>query len=212
MVDSILLQRKSSNCREDEGFFLLNLKSICAEYQQATPIEDVPLRAFCQTGSSLFSLVFNIEMDDLSTEEENTLVYIAGYMARKLHKKACQQCRQSMTGSLTGSSTEVVLQKKQLEHAKEGLGIPSAQLVCAIEITERVFKTSGQLLHMDTVRSRFLLRLNKELESNALVCSTGECKMRDYAVGLFVNIRFHTVLRNNNHNFKPSRGGETGSC
>ena len=94
-----------------------------------------------------------------------------------------------------------------MEHAKEGLVIPSAQLVCAVEIMECVFNTSRQLLHVDTVRSIFLLLLNKELESNALVCSMGECKMRDYAMGLFVNIHLHAVFRNNSHNFMPSRRG-----
>ena len=108
---------------------------------------------------------------------------------------------------MTGSSTEVLLQKKQLEYANEVLVIPSAQLVCAVEIMKCVFKTSGQLLHMDKVSSRLLRRLNKELESITLVCYTGEYKMRDYAVCLFVNIRLHAVLRNNNHNVPPSRGG-----
>ena len=61
-------------------------------------------------------------------------------MVRKLHKKACQQCRHSLTGSLTGTFTEVMLQKTQLKHAKEGLVNPSAQLVCAVEIMECVFK------------------------------------------------------------------------
>ena len=128
-------------------------------------------------------------------------------MARKLLQKTCQQCRQSLTGSLTGSSTEGLLQKTKLEHGKEGLVISSAQLVYAVEIMECVFKTLGQLLHVDRIRSKLLLRLNKELESNALVCYTGECKMRDNAVVLFVNIRLNGVLRNNNHNVRLSRGG-----
>ena len=41
----------------------------------------------------------------------------------------------------------------------------------------------------------------------ATLLYTGECKMRDYAVGLFVNIRLHAFLRNNNHKFTPSRRG-----
>ena len=84
-----------------------------------------------------------------------------GYMAGKLHKKACQQCRQSLTGSLTDSSTEVLLQKTQLKHAKEGLVIPSARLVCEVKIMECVLKTSGQLLHTDIGCSRLLHSLNK---------------------------------------------------
>lgn len=65
---------------------------------------------------------------------------------------------------------------------------------------ECVSKTSVQLTHMAKVRSRLHLRLNKELESNAIVCSTGECKC------LLVYIRRNAVLRNN-HNFAPSGGG-----
>ena len=67
---------------------------------------------------------------------------------------------------------------------------------------ECVFKTSGQLTYMDKIRSRLLLRLNKEFESNALVCSKGEYKMRGYAVGLLVDTRLNDVLLNNNQNFR----------
>ncbi|KAK7094198.1 hypothetical protein V1264_007852 [Littorina saxatilis] len=203
MVDSIVVQSALSNCEEEDDHFLLSLETLQQEDGHSTPLEDVPLPLQYQSGehADILRMAFAFPADNLSIQEENILTYISGYIARKLTGKVCSGCRGLLVGPLRGDRKEIFLTKKQLPDMKgEGLTVPSQQLV---ELMEVSFKKSEQLLHMDRVRTRIILRLEKNM-NGSLTCPSTQCKLNNLIVQLFTNIRLHFVLKDNNNRFSSS--------
>lgn len=170
MVDSILLQSKTSNCIEDGDYFLLTLNNMTTQREYSTAVDNMPdppaEHRIPDVG--LVALAFNIPTEELCLQENNTLTYMAGYVARKVRGKVCGECREVLIGRLEGIPKETLLTKKQLPDLQGGLIVPSAELVSVVEQIETVLKKSEQLLHMDRVRTRYLQRMNKE--EDVLVC------------------------------------------
>ena len=54
----------------------------------------------------------------LKTTEENVLMYISGYVAKKFMSNVSDQCNTSLTGSLTGAESEMLLLNNSLLIAK----------------------------------------------------------------------------------------------
>jgi hypothetical protein len=138
-------------------------------------------------------------------QEENILTYIAGYISRKMKGRVCDSCLESLVGELDGNQKEVFLTTKQYPDLRgDGLIIPSAQLVSVVEQLETVFKRSEQLLHMNNVRARLLQRMEKD--SSCLVCPEEKCRLGQSVLNLFLNIRLHFTLKDNNRNFAAASG------
>lgn len=155
--------------------------------------------------AGLVALALNIPTEELCLQEENTLTYMAGYVARKVRGKVCGECREVLIGRLEGIPKETLLTKKQLPDLQgKGLIVPSAKLVSVVEQLETVLKKSEQLLHMDRVRTRYLERMNKE--GDVLVCPSGICKLSSYVVNLYLNIRLHFAIKENNRSFAAASG------
>ena len=207
MVDSVLLQSDLSNCEEDNDHFILDLETLKSQHTPLPALEDVPLPLHHQDddNAALIALAFAIPFqDEVSIEEANILAYIAGFITRKLQKKVCPDCQSVLRGSVDENRRDLTfLQRKQLPDLKgEGLFIPSRALVQVLESLEMVFNNSEQLLHMDRVRERFILRLDKEAASVGLLRRpSGQCPLRSLVVHRFTTIRLHFALKENNRQF-----------
>ena len=116
----------------------------------------------------------------------------------------CPDCQSVLRGSVDENRGDLTfLQRKQLPDLKgEGLFILSLALVQVLESLEMVFNKSEQLLHMDRVRERFTLRLDKEAASVGLLrCPSGQCPLRSLVVHRFTTLRLHFALKENNRQF-----------
>lgn len=222
MVDSLLVQSSESNCLQDGGYFLLTLNSMSAldrEYTYPTfdqapgagdsmphPTTDqVPADGDSVPDPVLIALAFNLPSEDVSMQEKNILTYIAGYIARKMKGRVCDSCVESLVGELEGTQKEIFLTTKKYSDLRgDGLVVPSAQLVSVVEQLEIVFKKSEHFLHMNMVRARFLQRMEKD--STCLVCPEAKCKLAQNVLNLFLNIRLHFTLKENNRNFAAASG------
>ena len=49
------------------------------------------------------------ELDDLSLQEKNILIYIGGYIVRKLSAKACEPCRTLISSEISRQPTQTTL-------------------------------------------------------------------------------------------------------
>ena len=171
MVDQIFIHSEGSNCAEDAGKFLLNLKALQTAGKQLIP---PPYQeATCQPGpshdTSLHSdATFLSPMNDLA--EKNVLTYISGFIARKMLPNLCGSCTEKMTGLYTGSNNEIFLLRKEYHDTEEGgLTVPGADLVHAVETLETVYKKNiGGVLHANTVKSRLTSLLERELMQQRL--------------------------------------------
>ena len=105
MVDNIMVPCHNKNCEDDVDEFLLNVSNL----SKGEPVVDVPLpdvglpTDYQQLVSQLPELDTTIRrMATLSlrsaNKKLNVLVYIAGYIARKLRKGVCIECLAKASG------------------------------------------------------------------------------------------------------------------
>ena len=207
MVDHVLLTSKSQNCEVDIDTFMFSLKSLST----MQPVNNIPVEIdgvsnnnIPESVSSLMSVF--MPQSVLSIEEENILVYIAGYICRKIQSKVCQDCKSMLTGTVNAlDQSQVFLASKQYADLKgDGLTVPSGELMDVCTSLENEFRVViEQALYMDSVKLRIVSAISKKV-SGKLNC--GSCPTLQSVVHLFVNIRLHHVLRVNNQDMVSSKG------
>lgn len=202
MVDSIMVQSKTSNCLDDGDHFLLNLGSM-TKAKDPAPLEDELSPVQNQEANDVDALVgLAVNLPDRSSVvAENVLTYISGFIAKKLCAKntLCRECQHALIGKLKGTRNELFLQNKQLPDLQgDGLTVPSQMLVDAVQEMEEVFQQSEDQMYMDRVWKRFLIRMTKAVDGDSLECPAGVCRLKHLAAGLFLNIRLNFALRDSN--------------
>ena len=196
MVDSILVQSKSSNCAEEGERFLLTLSSMTAQRECTSAFDSAPAPSANQTPDPfLAAIACNLSDEDMSLIEKNVAFYIAGYIAKRLSDKVCAACKLLLVGPLEGTLPNL-----------EGKGLisPSSQLYSVVQNLEMVFKNSEDVLHMSNTRATFYGKMEKEIGD--LVCPSKCCKLGGYVLNLFLNIRLHFAIKENNKRFAAASG------
>ena len=204
MVDRVLLTSDCANCESDVDNFLFNFKSIgeaCSnhgnEQVNPEPVDVIP--------SSVRSLMQVFMQPSMPTaEEDNILVYICGYLCRKLSKVMCRHCVSLLCGTLDPSINEshTFLSNKQFSDCPSGKGLitPSTELVEMCTAIELEFRNCIiEMLHVDKIRSRLFNRLAKKVTTDRFECE--KCNTKRAIILLYVNVRMHHVLRENNQRF-----------
>ena len=207
MVERIMVPSPRANCQEDVDAFLFNINAP-NKSTTASVFEVPPPPADPEIPESVRSLmaVFTIEQT-MSVEEENILTYIAGYVSRKVSLKVCDECRESLHGTYNAlDQAHCFLHEKQYDGTKKGgLVVPSKDLFQVCTEAETIYrKNCEQMLHMSGVRMRLVNVINKGL-GPYFMCNSG-CATLKMVVSLFVNIRLHHSLKDNNCEFASSVG------
>ena len=130
----------------------------------------------------LMSVFTQSSRPGISLEEENVLTYIAGYVAKKLSSKVCQECTSQLKGKIEGTENEVFISNKRYEGTKgEGLIFPSKELVQIVERLELAYKQNvEQMLHMEKLGSRILTLLSKTMAPYSVTCPNNSCPLGRY--------------------------------
>ena len=209
MVDAILLPSPKANCEEDVDSFLLTMKSLShIEEAPAVPVV-APVQ---DANSDLPELVRNVlsvmslpMSGTLSVEESNIVAYIAGHICRKIRNKVCSVCREQLCTDLDMSNdAHIFLSKKNYTDSKEGLLVPSAAVLTVVEQMETEFRQLiASVVHMSKVRYRIACTLSKKM-GDSMDCVN--CHRKSLVVNIFVNIRLHHCLRENNRCFISGTG------
>jgi hypothetical protein len=144
-------------------------------------------------------LAFNLP-DHTSIETENVVVYIAGFIAKRLCEKniLCPDCNVALIGTFTGDANQTFLREKQHDGALKGLTLPSQCLVSTVLKMEEVFLGSEECLYRDKVRERFLSKMTMAAEGDSLRCLKGVCSLAQCTAGLYLSIRLKFALRDCN--------------
>ena len=206
MVDSIIMQSKSSNCTEDADNSLLTFSTVAVpgiEPNQRAEVEQLPVVEASE--SELLWLISNPapppKSSQLQTVQMNVITYIAGYVAKKVQGKVCDNCRQELEGSLSDhGDNELFLQNKLYAETKgTGLTVPSENLVQVMTLLESTFSEHiDRVVYMDKVKTRLFIKL-KGLGDGLLgtACSSvaNLCPLQQLIVHLFINIRLHFSLK-----------------
>uniref|UniRef100_UPI003AF73824 hypothetical protein n=1 Tax=Thiolapillus sp. TaxID=2017437 RepID=UPI003AF73824 len=124
-------------------------------------------------------------------DEENVLVYIAGYVAKILFSKTCLQCNELSQTPLTGSESELLLVNKG-----SGLVVPSSQLIKVLETMESMWiKNIDKILHEDSLKIHLTKLLQQQLQDSELTCPSGTCDLKAHVIHLFISVRLHSTLK-----------------
>ena len=150
----------------------------------------------------------DLESRELSVAEGNILVYIAGYICRKIKEKVCSECIQKLYGKTNANNIlHTFLAHKIYKDTKgEGLLVPSSEFYSVIEQLEKEYrKVIEGVTQMSLVRYRVVSALSKKVDHyHCLSCTRGKCEIKSMILNLFVMIRLHHTLRVSSHGFVNS--------
>lgn len=196
-VDSMFVVSRNSNCIEDTDSFLLKLKGVTQDPQAPTP-------ASMSLPPHMTDLLSIANAPHFSIEEDNIVVYIAGYLARKAaNKYPCTGCKQQLLSILSGTGEKFTFfNRKQYSHLTEGgLSTPSEALINFATELETIFRvTIPGVIHSDKVRGKLFLRA-AEADLPSITCNTCT-QTKDYIILLFITVRLHHLLREQNRKFQ----------
>lgn len=200
-VDSMFIISKGSNCREDMDCFLLKLSTV-SQVSPTAPAEGTSLP------SNMLDLLAISNAPNMSLAEENIVVYLAGYLVRKVTKKfSCPDCKDQLVSHSAPSTSAqwTFLSKKQYSHLAEGgLYRPSEDLVAMVTEMEAIFRTSVPgIIHGDKIRGKLFSRMTGSSNLPQISCIRPECiQMTHYIIHLYITVRLHHVLREQNRKFQ----------
>ena len=148
-------------------------------------------------------------LPSVSEEEDNILAYIAGYICRKLSPKVCTDCQTKLSGTINRlDPSHHFLREKQYDGTKKGgLAVPSTALTAVCTEAESLYrKHCEQVLHLGGIRSRLVSAISKGLSQDHDIACSNKCATLKLIINLFINIRLHHTLKDNNCEFSSSTG------
>ena len=204
-VDSIFVVSNQSNYKDDVDNFLLNLSTITNHQESRNDNSNEASHEY------MADLMRVANASCLTLPEENILVYIAGYLLRKLSKRhTCDICLQSLVQNCVSdpaNKSYCFIDMKQYQHLDSGgLTYPSTTLVNFTNALEKVFRTSFPcVMHSSFVRSRLVKTTSSRVED--ITCGNVKCQSAQsymYLINVFMTVRIHHVLREQNSGFGVS--------
>ena len=208
VVDSLFVPSKNKNCIEDMDSTLLRLSNLSQMTPRPSAMETSTEAAENLTPSSIVSGISNATNNApvLTNIEHNIAAYLAGYLVRKtLQVYPCNRCKELLEDKDNkGHYFSVFLEEKQYSDIPDnkGLVVPSSSAVQAVTELENMFKhVAPVVMHAEKVRAKLVA---KAIDLNVLdLCE--ECngwKKKVYFFNLFITVRVHHVLREQNRKFQ----------
>lgn len=141
----------------------------------------------------------------LDHQETNVIVYIAGYIIRKLKPKMCDGCKEKLTCPLDPSNpSHEFLAKKNYEGARTGLVAPSDCMVEVLADIEQLYREVSEVCLPKTgVMETLVEAVHKDVSLTSITCT--QCHVQKYVVCLMLTIRVHHTLRENNRLFRHTK-------
>ena len=129
----------------------------------------------------------------MSLQEQNILVYIGGFIVRRVTKKACPECCEKITSQICADdSSHDFIAAKQLEGVKVRLVVPSKVVTESLQKMEVEYTRHVESVIRQKHVKAALLALMLECVDEQLVCDT--CNLHQMISCLMVNIRlFHSI-------------------
>ena len=206
MVDSVMVTSKRKNCQDDADNFLFSLETIRSAGSNATVRTrldtDIPLH--------IRSILQQDLPANLTITEDNVIVYLSGYIIKKLSKSLCQPCVTKLRGEKsTTVISQTFLHEKEYEGCSNGgIDVPSQLLTSAVTEMEKSFRSSVYCLHSTGIRCKLVSHMTSVARNCNLVCENVNCKVSFCVAALFVNIRLHFRVRCFNRDLAQPKKGQ----
>ena len=205
-IDSLFVKSQNTNCIEDIDTFLLKLEN----FASSTPSPPVPLP---DTNTALplvsqdLAAVSNMP-PNVTPQEGNIIVYLAGYVGRKaVLKFKCKDCRALWKKHDESSHSDLYtfINNKQYDDLTVGGGGGGGGgggtvLVDFITCMESVFREQVPLaIHRPKIGLHLMLKVKDASSISSVTCSNIVCtSAQSYMVQLYFIVRIHHLLREQN--------------
>ena len=139
----------------------------------------------------------------------NVLEYIAGYISSKLTSKLCSKCKSLISDENSRSNDDIdhFIHHKSFD-CKTGLVKPSKIIINVVTELEQIYITYSPLfLTCLKVKHNLLQAFRDNLSVSSNIFDIGTCQTCDVlelVMCIFLNIRLHFTLKENNNNFQMS--------
>ena len=211
MVDSVMAPVNNSNCQEDVDEFLANLAAPRPLQLTSTePCEPTvsTMQHLPESVRSLLSVANFTPLDvveELDHQEANVSAYIGGYIIKKLRCVMCEDCVSSLTTNLDAHEpTHEFLMEKNYASATTGLTAPSTWLTDVLQGMEAEYrKVIDVCVSQCGVIRRLECAMTKNVDLSGISC--GSCHVDKSIVRLFVTIRLHHTIKENNRSLSLGR-------
>ncbi len=193
-VDSMFSFSKGSNCVLDLDSHLLKLSNLTSH--TPPPADDLP-----EVPQQVYDIINVAQPSEFDLTDQNIIVYIAGYMARRVFEKhgECDPCRSLLvTNYQSESEAHIFINRKQYEHLDQGgLYYPTSALVDSVSTMEASFRLCAKgLIRSEKLHGRMYNHIAARVENDILTCGDKACEQRKkYLINLFITVRLHHRLR-----------------
>ena len=224
MVDALLAPSPSSNCTDDVDRLLFSLGKRSSKVPALSSDNDAA--AICSPDLLLPAAVKSrltvgeprpttSENKVLTSQKDNILTYIAGYICRKVKSKVCSVCVEALIGTPDQKNDEhLLLMNKNYSEAKCGLVVPSSQFLAVVKSMEaRYCEVVSNAVLSSRVRMQIVTQL-RDLPSMHYLIHRDVCKCNLVCpiVNLFVTMRLHHTLMMNSRYFPTCKTGRNRKC
>lgn len=136
--------------------------------------------------------------------ERNSLAYIAGYMEKKVSRKVCRICQDSLSGELTDMPADYkFIQAKGHKDVKHGLRVPSPALFKSVcDMHASYIDCIEGLIHSNHVKLDLFDKCSKLF---LLPGMCNKCNTSKIAVHLFINVMLHHSIKVFNESLQSSK-------
>lgn len=213
MIDQVMKTSENTNCQDDLDEFMLNLASptshpdVPVDDAEAPPLVDF-LQSLPQSVRSLITLCTIPELSerDMSSKEENVSAYVAGYIAKQVKGKVCEECHVKLCGQICGKDSHQFLRLKQYEEAARGLQGPSEELEELVSACETQYqKNIDSIVSGKNVKHLLYNCITKDRDIAWITCQ--RCKAHKVVIHMWINIRLsHTLKLANREMAEPNQG------
>ena len=171
-------------------------------YQPLSPLQSAPNHPACLHVQSVGCMTAS-ELDDLSLQEKNILIYIGGYIVRKLSAKACESCSTLISSEISPPDPDhTFLRTKNFAKVKVGLQAPTSLLVSTLQQMEKVYLNQvDSVLYGSGVRAALVSLLLECVDPK----QCDRCKLQSHIVGSMVNIWLHHTIRQANTTLRDKK-------
>ena len=203
IVEKLLVQSDSSNCRADVDRVLLDLASMSKGNVQNIVIRNEPASVLSTETMNLFD-VMRLPND---VPLQNVAAYMAGYLLRKI-KIECTTCVQKFVlSSIPEGDDMYVFLKEKAYKEQNTLVYPSKEFASVIEQIEKQYVLLfPNIMHSSKIMYR-LVNAVRSSHDGIITCDDAECHSKiDLAVKLYLKVRLHASLRRANIRSTASGG------
>lgn len=204
-VDFLFIKSDGSNCQNDMDNFVIKLKNLTDVIsKEKAPSKVNPLPSYDDCVDDDLRQISH-SPPTFSSAEDCILVYLAGYIVKKVAKKfSCSSCTAILTEQNKPIASAFLISKSYDDTSS--LTSPGDCVVEMVSHFEAVFRNCVPTFHMNYIMQTFIRQVDLTDQSFKCGCPNHAASVKTYMVKLFFIVRIHHYLRMQNRDLSMPNG------